>query len=146
MIRVLLADDDRDDAEIFSEALTVACASTSVERFENGKLLLDFLERNDSPTPHIIFLDLNMPVMNGWQCLAALKLNEKFRSIPVVMYTTSSNPRDKQIALDLGAHGLIVKPSRAKLLERILSGIVCKLGTTDLKQAVNDAYLLSRSQ
>ena len=144
MIQVLLADDDNDDAEIFAESLHIVCPAVSFQRVEDGKKLLAFLERVKPELPEIIFLDLNMPVMNGWQCLAALKTNQKFKKIPVVMYTTSSNPRDKQIALDLGAHGLIVKPGRPKVLERILSNVVCKLGAVDLKQAISDAYLLSR--
>lgn len=65
MIQVFLADDDSDDGEIFSDALQVACASASFVRFENGMLLLEFLEQGKSPFPDIVFLDLNMPVMNG---------------------------------------------------------------------------------
>jgi CheY-like chemotaxis protein len=144
MKTIVLADDDGDDAEIFEEALSRSCPSTSFVRFEDGNQLLRYLEANYPQLPDMIFLDLNMPEMNGWQCLAALKTNLKFKDVPVIMYTTSSNPRDKEIALDLNAHGLIVKPGNPKLLERLLSDVICKLGTNDLKQTINDAYLLSR--
>ncbi|MBT1695419.1 response regulator [Fulvivirgaceae bacterium PWU4] len=144
MKKILLADDDSDDAEIFQEALQYACPSALFMRFEDGKQLLQHLETNLSSLPDLIFLDLNMPEMNGWQCLAALKTNHKLKSIPVIIYTTSSNPRDKEIAIDLNAHGLIVKPSNQKALERILSIVVCKLGSHDLEHAINDAYLLSK--
>ena len=144
MKKVLLADDDSDDAEVFEEALLRSCPATVFNRFEDGKQLLQYLEANHTNLPDLIFLDLNMPEMNGWQCLAAMKTSSRLKSIPVIMYTTSSNPRDKEIAIDLNAHGLIVKPSNQKALERIISMVVCKLDSDDLKQAINDAYLMSR--
>lgn len=144
MKTIVLADDDQDDADIFEEALLRSCSSTAFKRFEDGRQLLLYLDSIYPSLPDLIFLDLNMPEMNGWQCLAALKTNAKFKSVPVIMYTTSSNPRDKEIAIDLNAHGLIVKPSNPRVLERILSEIVCKLHSVELKQAITDAYLLSK--
>jgi CheY-like chemotaxis protein len=94
--------------------------------------------------PDVIFLDLNMPVMNGWQCLAKLKNSEAYKEIPVVMYTTSSNPRDYEIAIDLNAHGLITKPSKPKVLSKILNTVICSLGTIELRQSIKDAYLLTK--
>ena len=105
---------------------------------------MQYLEADQPRTPDLIFVDLNMPEMNGWQCLAALKSNPKLKGIPVIIYTTSSNPRDREIAMDLNAHGLIVKPSSQKLLEQILATIVCKLDSDDVRRVINDAYLLSR--
>jgi CheY-like chemotaxis protein len=144
MKTVLLADDDQDDAEIFEEALLRSCDSITFKWFEDGQKLLEYLESKYPDLPELIFLDLNMPEMNGWQCLAGLKTNTKFKSIPVIMYTTSSNPRDKEIAVDLNAHGLIVKPSNPRVLERILTEIVCNVEAIELKEAINNAYLLSK--
>jgi CheY-like chemotaxis protein len=143
MKTIILADDDCDDAEVFEEALARSCPSTIFKRFEDGKQLLRYLESNYPKLPDLIFLDLNMPEMNGWQCLAALKTSRKLEPIPVIMYTTSSNPRDREIAIDLNAHGLIVKPSSPKALEVILAKVVCNLDSEDLKKAINEAYLLS---
>lgn len=144
MKTIFLADDDADDAEVFQEALLRSCPPVFYMRFEDGRQLLQYLEADQPRTPDLIFVDLNMPEMNGWQCLAALKSNPKLKSIPVIIYTTSSNPRDREIALDLNAHGLIVKPSSQKLLEQILATIVCKLDSDDVRRVINDAYLLSR--
>jgi CheY-like chemotaxis protein len=144
MKKILLADDDIDDAEVFQEALSRACAATTFKRFEDGAQLLEYLVSSYPNLPDLIFLDLNMPEMNGWQCLAALKSSSKLKSVPVIMYTTSTNPRDREIASDLNAHGLIVKPSNPRLPEQVLAVVVCKLETTELKQAIHDAYLLSR--
>lgn len=142
---ILLADDDQDDAEIFQEALEKTCPSTYFIHASNGSKVFEYLGHPGNLKPDVIFLDLNMPEMNGWQCLAKLKNTEAYEHIPVVMYTTSSNPRDKQIAHDLNAHGLITKPSSPKTLEKILETIICKIDSSELRVAVNDAYLISKA-
>lgn len=140
---ILLADDDGDDAQIFSEALKETKCDTVFLRAETGAEVFDIL--GAGPTlPDVIFLDLNMPVMNGWQCLAKLKNSERYSDIPVIMYTTSSNPRDLQIAIDLNAHGLITKPSIPSTLVKVLNIIVCSLGTPGIRQSLKDAYLLTK--
>jgi CheY-like chemotaxis protein len=141
---VLLADDDQDDVEIFKEALEIACPSNYFVHAPNGAEVFDYLSSSENIKPDIIFLDLNMPEMNGWQCLAKLKNTRAYENIPVIMYTTSSNPRDKQIALDLNAHGLITKPSNPKILERVLEAIICKIDSDDLRSAISDAYLITK--
>lgn len=139
---ILLADDDKDDAEIFKEALDEAQCNASFIHASTGADVFTLLEKGANPD--VIFLDLNMPVMNGWQCLAKLKNSEAYKDIPVVMYTTSSNPRDYQIATDLNAHGLITKPSNPKILSKILKTVLCSFGTNELYHALKDAYLLTK--
>jgi CheY-like chemotaxis protein len=139
---VLLADDDSDDAQIFREGLQEANCSAAFHHAATGTEVFDMLDKG--VRPDVIFLDLNMPVMNGWQCLAKLKNTRGYKDIPVIMYTTSSNPRDYQIAIDLNAHGLITKPSNPKVISKILNTIICTLGTEDLHQALRDAYLITK--
>ena len=139
---VLLADDDADDAQIFQEALVEADCDTTFQYVETGAEVFELL--GDGLIPDIIFLDLNMPIMNGWQCLAKLKNTPAYEKIPVIMYTTSSNPRDYQIALELDAHGLISKPSNPKVLVKILNTILCD-NSDDLRKVVKDVYILTKS-
>lgn len=120
----LLADDDHDDAELFSEALNRVDPSITFRHVDNGTGVFEFLDKPGNPKPDLIFLDLNMPKMSGWQCLAQLKNNSSYKEIPVIMYTTSSHYRDTEIALDLGAHGLVTKPSEFKILKTIIASIV----------------------
>jgi len=141
---ILLADDDSDDFEIFKEALQQAACTARLFRAENGAAVFDFLNDPGLPRPDVIFLDLNMPVMNGWQCLAKLKNTPSFEDIPVIMYTTSSHLRDLEIANDLNAHGLITKPSNPHVLIQVIQRIVCTLGTDDLRLAIKDAYHLTQ--
>lgn len=132
----LLADDDYDDAELFQEALTTIDPGIDFRHVENGEAVLDFLSNPATGKPDIIFLDLNMPAMSGWQCLAKLKNNAKLKEIPVVMYSTSSNLREKEIALDLGAVGFVTKPTDFGLLTNILETITKNL-RGDLKKILN---------
>jgi CheY-like chemotaxis protein len=120
----LLADDDLDDAELFSEALNRVDSSITLHHVDNGTGVFEFLGQTNSQKPDLIFLDLNMPKMSGWQCLAQLKNNVVYKDIPVIMYTTSSHYRDTEIALDLGAHGLVTKPSEFKVLKTIIASII----------------------
>jgi CheY-like chemotaxis protein len=142
---VLLADDDRDDAEIFHEALEQVESSTQFFRVEDGSEVFAFLNNEDNPLPDVIFLDLNMPIMNGWQCLSMLRNKKEFGSIPVIIYTTSSNPRDLELAKDLKADGLITKPSDPNVLTRILTLIIQSVGSERFDEALREAYFLSKA-
>jgi CheY-like chemotaxis protein len=124
---ILLADDDPEDAEMFSFVLTSVDPTIKFYHVNSGLSIFGFLADEQHPLPNLIFLDINMPEMNGWQCLSKLKTQPETQNIPVVIYSTSSHPRDKQIAIDLGACDFITKPSDYKTLQNILSGIVTTL-------------------
>ena len=128
-ISVLLADDDLDDAELFQEALVQINASIEFRHARSGTEVLSILE---TLKPDVIFLDLNMPQMDGWQCLARLKSNSMHARIPVIIYTTSNFYKDKEKATQLGADGLITKPTDFHTLKFILSQVIANLHS-DLK-------------
>ena len=132
---ILLADDDTDDAEIFSMVLTKVDPSIKLVHAVNGLAVLEYLKQN-TVVPDVIFLDINMPEMNGWQCLQSLKENPLTSGIPVLMYTTSSHTRDKEIAMNLGAVAFITKPSDYKALEKLLHTIAANLHA-NIKTTVN---------
>lgn len=119
----LLADDDNDDAELFGEALGSVDPPVEFHHVEDGAMVFQFLDSIRGKKPDIIFLDLNMPGMNGWQCLAKLKNDDNFKDIPVIMYSTSSHQRDKELAIDLGALGFITKPFDYKIVKIMLNKI-----------------------
>jgi CheY-like chemotaxis protein len=118
----LLADDDGDDRHLFAEALEAVDPSFVCYVVTNGIEVLDILSSEVSPD--LIFLDINMPRMNGWQCLKTIKETEAFKHIPVFMYSTSSHQRDMDIALDLGAHCFVTKPHSFNELKKILKVVV----------------------
>ncbi|WP_207515792.1 response regulator [Longitalea luteola] len=125
----LLADDDIDDRELFCEALGTVDPSITCYCADNGRVALHMLDsKQPSEYPHLIFLDINMPVMNGWECLVQLKRSEAYRHIPVFIYTTSSHQREANIAFDLGADCFFTKPAEYNELKSILKIIANNIG------------------
>ncbi|KAA2239784.1 response regulator [Chitinophaga agrisoli] len=119
----LLVDDDADDTALFEEVLEQVDPSIGFRVATNGQEALEMLRSDSEALPDIIFLDLNMPRMDGRQCLAELQQDDRLKQIPVIMYTTSSQPRDITQALQNGALCYITKPANLRDLEEIISVI-----------------------
>lgn len=120
-MKLMIGDDDIDDIELFHEAVREIKPDAEIIISHNGRQLLSQLQ---TEIPAVIFLDINMPEMNGWECLKYLKHDAALKHIPVVMYTTSSSKRDIEIARDMGAYKLITKPDRFQDLLSLLAGIL----------------------
>ncbi len=112
---ILLVEDNDEDYLAFERALANADVQRPVHRCHSGDEALAFLARCDAarggPTrlPALILLDLNMPGSDGREVLRRLKNDPRFRAIPIVIVTTSSNPRDVFSCYDDGANGYMVK-------------------------------------
>jgi CheY-like chemotaxis protein len=129
--KILLVDDDPDDQDIFITVLREIQPTFEYKTVNNGVEALDYLMQT-VPLPSLILMDINMPVMNGLDCLAEiLKINE-LKSIPVVMLTTSNDPPTKKQSLKLGAKLFLTKASalndiksqlRIVLEEQVVSGL-----------------------
>jgi CheY-like chemotaxis protein len=120
MIRsFFLVDDDNDDTELFADALQDIDSSIEFNYAFNCYELTRGLLQNKF-APEIIFLDINMPGMTGWQCLEFLKQGEKTKNIPIIMYSTSSALLDGKKAILRGAIGFYEKPSRFEWLKEFL--------------------------
>lgn len=131
---ILLADDDQDDAEMFCEALADIDQNIICHCAENGDEALKMLKNQDK-NPGVVFLDLNMPIMNGWECLKQLKLEERYKDIPVIMISTSSHKNDMEAAANLGAVCYFVKPNNFNDLKQML-GIITSNLENGLKEAL----------
>jgi CheY-like chemotaxis protein len=119
-----IADDDPDDQELFIEALhEVDELCVCVTAFD-GLEALDKLFAAKLYVPDIIFLDLNMPKMNGKECLAEIKKDNVLKEVPVIIYSTSADKRDMLEALQLGAVFFLQKPNRFEELSRALKHII----------------------
>ena len=94
---VFMIDDDQDDREVFQEAITHCCPDVQVEFAIDGTQAVKTLS-STARKPDIIFLDHNMPGLNGVDCLRVLKGQENTKSIPVVMYTTSGDREEEKVA------------------------------------------------
>ncbi len=123
--KILVVDDDTDDRELFVEALLTVGSEVICYSAADGQEAIHKLETME--LPDIIFLDLNMPVMDGWDCLNRLKSTEHYKSIPVIIHTTSSRDADKKLAKELGAICFFTKPDDYKKLRKMLEIVVEQL-------------------
>ena len=118
---VLNVDDDLEDREFFCEALREIDASITCLVAGSGMEALSLLQAQ-APLPDYIFLDINMPMMDGKQCLKALKSIPEFEAIPVIMYSTSTDSREIRECYKLGAVDFLIKPpSYEKLVNDLIS-------------------------
>jgi CheY-like chemotaxis protein len=118
-INILIADDDDDDREFFTEVVSEIAPLVSIKNVKNGVALMEYINKADLRLPDIIFLDLNMPCKNGRECLKEIKKSEKFRHIPIVIYSTSSNIKDIENAYNDGADLYVTKPNSFSELKKI---------------------------
>lgn len=118
--KVVLVDDDEDDRFLFSEAFDSLKMNTKLALFKNGQEFIDYLEKAASEIPEVVFLDLNMPVKNGLDCLQYLRKNSRFKDVFVAIYSTSSSPEDMNITLTHGANIYIQKPNNFKTLTAVI--------------------------
>ncbi len=119
-IFVVLADDDVDDRDFFSEALEETGLSIRLEMAEDGESLLKLLKSNGKQ-PDLIFLDLNMPNKNGRECLDEIRKSPDLKHIPIIIYSTSSAKRDIDDTFEKGANLYVSKPSSFNELKEIAS-------------------------
>jgi CheY-like chemotaxis protein len=119
----LLIDDDGDDQEIFTLALEKLDPEFRCVIANNGFEALKYLNAKSNPLPHYIFLDLNMPLMNGKECLIEIKKHPYLNHIPVIIYTTSSLHDDVLQSRKLGASDFITKPASISALSMKLSNV-----------------------
>lgn len=121
--KILLVDDDADDQLFFVDAIKELEPDLKCGIANNGLEAFDHLKK-DPPPPSIIFLDLNMPFMNGFECLIKLKNSLEYKEIPVIIFTTSNHPQDVSRTMELGANMFFTKPPDFNTLKEKLQGIL----------------------
>ena len=108
---IMLVEDDHVDAMTLKRALKDLKVTNQLVHKINGEEALEYLRDESNLRPCVIFLDLNMPKMNGIEFLQVAKSDEDLRRIPVVIFTTSKNEWDRFESFNLSAAGYIVKPT-----------------------------------
>nr|WP_322624111.1 response regulator [uncultured Flavobacterium sp.] len=127
---IYLAEDDIDDVDFFKEALRDICPNCTLNVSGNGEELLHALNAG-TPTPDIIFIDINMPRMDGIQALVSMRSSGMLENTPIIIYSTSTNDDYIQKAYDNGASHYFTKPSSFTLLtEKIRGFLSVNWGTT----------------
>jgi CheY-like chemotaxis protein len=113
---ILIAEDDAGHARLIEKNLARAGLHNSIERFSNGQAILDFLFRRGSgphrvaETPYLVLLDIRMPQVDGVEVLRQLKQDPELRKMPVIMLTTTDDPREVERCHAIGCSSYMVKP------------------------------------
>jgi len=121
--QLLYIDDDEDDQEIFQMAITEINDSIDcIAAYDASKALQKLI--NAEWKPDFIFLDLNMPVMDGQKFLQEVRKRNELKDIPVIIWSTSSHPSIIQLLKEMGAHDFITKPDSYPLVVRVLESFL----------------------
>ena len=123
---IFLADDDADDCTFFEEALKDLGVEAQLTIVNDGVELMTTLNETviEPPPPHVIFLDLNMPLKNGFECLDEIRQNPKLKEIPVVIFSTSDNNETVDKTYNQGANHYIRKPSSHEGLKKVIATVL----------------------
>ena len=120
-LNVLLADDDLDDCAFFREALNELDIEIKLTTVNDGVQLISLLNSNIETLPDALYLDLNMPCKNGFECLVEIKQNPTLKQLPIIIFSTSLDTDVANRLHEHGAHYYIRKPAEFQNLKKIIS-------------------------
>jgi CheY-like chemotaxis protein len=133
---IIYADDDNDDLELMTECFNKHAQNVELVAFHNGLEAFSFLNSlsPSDPSPCLIILDINMPLLNGRDVVQKIRLRKKFEKVPIVLFTTSSQPVDKLFARQYNV-GFITKPLNFRQMDVIVDGFI-EYCTEDVKKEI----------
>jgi CheY-like chemotaxis protein len=129
---IMIVDDDADDRMLFEDALKEVSTETRLISLKDGMDLMDVLTRENTPGPDVIFLDINMPGKNGFECLASIRSSPLLKDIPIILYSTCSQEETINKAYSSGANLYVSKPNNFNTLKKIISKIL----SNDFKNSI----------
>jgi CheY-like chemotaxis protein len=142
-LNILLADDDIDDCVFFKEALSELLISTNITAVHDGEKLMKLLTSITNVLPHILFLDLNMPRKNGFECLTEIKENEKLKNLPVAIFSTSYEQEVVNSLYKNGAQYFIRKPAEFSQFKKIILHTLTLIMQKNISQPKKENFVLT---
>jgi CheY-like chemotaxis protein len=121
---ILLADDNENDRLLFREALEEVKVRTVLNSVKDGAQLMHYLFKPGIQLPHLVFLDLNMPLKGGMECLTEIRRNSKLKDLAIAIYSTSGSNDIIEEAFIRGANIFIKKPYDFPTLKNILAQVI----------------------
>ncbi len=144
MINILIADDDKDDAALLSEALKDILPSCNCIHVRDGIAALRHIKTE--ATPDLLFLDLNMPLKNGINCLKDISNLELLPDTPTLIYSTSKNIKDIDEAYKYGAAFYIIKPDSFRELCKVIKLAIKILGKPKSERVNKANFVLQQGK
>jgi CheY-like chemotaxis protein len=142
-LNILLCDDDSDDCYFFNEALDNLFLPTNLTTVHDGEQLMQLLTNETNELPHVLFLDLNMPRKNGFECLTEIKHNNELKQLPVIIFSTSFDQEVVNLLYKNGAQYFIRKPSEFPQLQKVILQALTLISKENISQPPRDNFVLT---
>lgn len=142
---ILVAEDDDGHARLIEKNLTRAGLNNPIIRFDNGQAVLDFLFRRGTGShradeaPYLLLLDIRMPQVDGIEVLRQIKLDAELRKIPVIILTTTDDPREVERCHSIGCASYIVKPVDYTKFAEAIKGLGLYISLVQVPE-ISDAH------
>ena len=143
LLNILLADDDADDRIFFKEALTGSSIPTNFIAAHDGEQLMELLSMETYELPHVLFLDLNMPRKNGFECLSEIRRNKKLEQLPVIIFSTSLEQEVVDLLYKNGAQYYIRKPAEFSKFKKIIQQTLTLITKGNIAGTTRENFVLS---
>jgi len=142
-LNILLADDDTDDCIFFKIALDELLLSTHLTVVHDGEQLMQLLMNETNESPDVLFLDLNMPRKNGFECLSEIKLSKKLNQLPVIIFSTSFEQEVVNQLYQNGAQYFIRKPSEFSQFKKIIQHSLALIAQENTSQPTRENFVIT---
>ena len=142
-LNILLADDDIDDCAFFKKALEDFPTSTYFTAVHDGEQLMKQLTNETNELPNVLFLDLNMPRKNGFECLKEIKLNKKLKQLPVIIFSTSFEQEVVNVLYENRAQHFIRKPSDFLQFKKIIQQALTLVADGNIPEPTRENFVLT---
>jgi len=139
---LLLADDDIDDCIFFEDALKELPISATLSTVNNGIQLMNYLLAKSDNLPDVLFLDLNMPRKSGIECLTEIKMIDKLKDLPVIIFSTSLNMEVVDLLYQKGAHYYIRNPGDYDKLKKLIFEAISLTSKLNRTQPSREKFIL----
>lgn len=140
-INILLADDDEDDCLFFKDAIEELQLPVQVTTIHDGEALMLHLEASAANLPQALFLDMNMPRKNGFECLTEIKNHSALKTLPIIVYSTFYDEEKANLLYSIGVHYYIRKPSDFEELKKVVHRTMMLLGHNKLQAAKENFFI-----
>jgi CheY-like chemotaxis protein len=142
-LNILLADDDLDDCLFFKQALEASFVQTMLTTVPDGEHLMRLLTDKIKELPDVLFLDLNMPRKNGFECLSEIMQNPKLKTLPVVVFSTSFEQEVVNQLFQNGAHYFIRKPQEFTKFKKIILQTLALIARGNTAKPVRENFVIT---